>query len=402
MNDDELASLELNNISQKSPQLLQNIPTGAVGPGRVAPPMTTTATHPPNTSPNHPLNLNGQIIQRRGVPTQYTIPNNINNTYGGAFNNYPYRGMTNMNMGGFNPYNMYGQPTNLTNNTHQNPFVIAALENSRPAFDSIHSVVESFNSVSMMLESTFTAIHTCFQALLSVAENFTRLKSFMMKFYSTIVSFKLVRWFLTKLFYLLKMVRRDRGSSTEEDLWTALSSKNNHKEIISSDGRSWPLVVFTGLLVSTPYLVYKLLNPTTPESGSIVNNTLSSNTSITIAQCDWNSTDANTIPLVKGKSYFTSQENIASAEKTGWLLVASNGQHGYAPLMGFKEFKTDNRSSKSQIQDSMANVSFDPIPSNSLEQMQPKLSTPVTDVHGNPIALPHPLVDSDKSNIGKQ
>lgn len=54
-----------------------------------------------------------------------------------------------------------------------------------------------------MLESTFTAIHMSFQALLSVAENFTRLKTFMMKLYSTIVSFKLARWFLTKLFYLL-------------------------------------------------------------------------------------------------------------------------------------------------------------------------------------------------------
>jgi len=73
------------------------------------------------------------------------------------------------------------------------------------------------------------------------------------------------------------MVRGDRGSNTEEDLWTALSSADNHKEIISSDGRSWPLVVFTGLLVTTPYLVYKLLNSVTPESVPSVNNTLPSN-----------------------------------------------------------------------------------------------------------------------------
>lgn len=73
------------------------------------------------------------------------------------------------------------------------------------------------------------------------------------------------------------MVRGDRGSSTEEDLWTALSYTDNHKEINPSDGRSWPLVVFTGLLVATPYLVYKLLNSVTPEPGSIVNNILPSN-----------------------------------------------------------------------------------------------------------------------------
>lgn len=73
------------------------------------------------------------------------------------------------------------------------------------------------------------------------------------------------------------MVRGGKGSSTEEELWTALSSADDHKEVISSNGRSWPLVVFTGLLAATPYLVYKLLNSVTPESGSIVNNTLPSN-----------------------------------------------------------------------------------------------------------------------------
>ena len=73
------------------------------------------------------------------------------------------------------------------------------------------------------------------------------------------------------------MVRGDRGSNTEEELWKALSSADNNKEMISSDGRSWPLVIFTGLLVTTPYLVYKLLNSVTPESVPSVNNTLPSN-----------------------------------------------------------------------------------------------------------------------------
>jgi len=73
------------------------------------------------------------------------------------------------------------------------------------------------------------------------------------------------------------MVRGGRGSNTEEDLWTSLSSADNHKEIASSDGRSWPLVVFTGLLVTTPYLVHKLLNSVTPESVPNVNNPLPTN-----------------------------------------------------------------------------------------------------------------------------
>lgn len=123
--------------------------------------------------------------------------------------------------------------------------------------------------------------------------------------------------------------------------------------------------------------------------------------SIVTAQCDWNSTAPNTISLVKGKSYLTSQENLAIAKRSGWLLVISDVQQGYVPLMYLQACKTDNHSLEAQIQDNIPNVSFNSAPSNSIpEQMKPKLSTPVTDVHGNPIALPHPLVD--KSNIGRR
>lgn len=59
------------------------------------------------------------------------------------------------------------------------------------------------------------------------------------------------------------MVRGTNGLSAEEDLWAALSP-STHDNVIQADGRSWPLVVFTGLLAATPYFVYKLLNSVTP------------------------------------------------------------------------------------------------------------------------------------------
>ena len=44
------------------------------------------------------------------MPTQYGYTPNLS-AYGGAYNNYPYRGMTSLNMSGFNSYGAYGQPT---------------------------------------------------------------------------------------------------------------------------------------------------------------------------------------------------------------------------------------------------------------------------------------------------
>lgn len=64
------------------------------------------------------------------------------------------------------------------------------------------------------------------------------------------------------------MVRGSRGSSAEEDLWTALSTT---QESIPSDGRAWPLVIFTGLLAATPILVYKLLNSVTSSTTPVSN-----------------------------------------------------------------------------------------------------------------------------------
>lgn len=73
------------------------------------------------------------------------------------------------------------------------------------------------------------------------------------------------------------MVRGTKGSSAEEDLWEALSS-NTYENVVQADGRSWPLVVFTGLLAATPYFVYKLLNSVTPPaSGPLpINNVVNS------------------------------------------------------------------------------------------------------------------------------
>lgn len=48
-----------------------------------------------------------------------------------------------------------------------------------------------------------------------------------------------------------------RGSSAEENLWNAISTT---QENVPSDGRSWPLVVFTGILCATPFFINKLLN----------------------------------------------------------------------------------------------------------------------------------------------
>lgn len=125
--------------------------------------------------------------------------------------------------------------------------------------------------------------------------------------------------------------------------------------------------------------------------------------SVGVAQYDWSDMDPKTIPLVKGKSYLTSEEHLASAKQTGWLLVNNReGKLGYVPLSAFETCKPNNNPVVSKVLGT-SNPGLDLTPSNLVYgQVKPKLSTPITDVHGNPIALPHPLVNYDESNGGEQ
>lgn len=125
--------------------------------------------------------------------------------------------------------------------------------------------------------------------------------------------------------------------------------------------------------------------------------------SIGVAQYDWSDVDPRTIPLVKGKSYLTSEEHLESAKQTGWLLVDNrDGKRGYVPYSAFQTRKPNNNPVVSKVPGT-SNPSADLAPSNLVHgQVKPKLSTPITDVHGNPIPLPHPSVNCDESNIGEQ
>ncbi|VVC33196.1 Peroxin 13, N-terminal [Cinara cedri] len=395
----------LNDMLTRTNQLLQNAQAGA-GPGRVAPPMhipsmTSVGGLPNLSAASAATAANSQFTRnnyrRLNMPIHIMPPVHSTNGstvgYNATYNNYPYRPY--MSMNGYNPY---GQPTS---SQYQNPVVIAAAENSRPAFESIQSVVQSFNAVSMMLESTFTAMHMSFQALLGVAENFTRLRMFMMKLYSTIVSFKLARWFLAKLFYLLRMVRGNRLSA-EEDLWETLSSTTQGD--ISSDARSWPLVVFTGLLVATPYFVYKLLNSVTPICDSptspipptnpllpIMSNfqpppNRSSQGILIKSPVDWSCQDPKTIALVKGQNYFTTQARLSAVVRNGgWLLVDDPfGQRGYVPLILLKPqtLKPSNAPIQSVAQDTPGEI--------------PNVVQPIKDVNGVPIIPSHTLMELNK------
>lgn len=59
------------------------------------------------------------------------------------------------------------------------------------------------------------------------------------------------------------MVMGNKRLNAEENVWSNLSTISGNVE--PSAERTWPLVVFTGLLASAPFFVYKLLASGTPD-----------------------------------------------------------------------------------------------------------------------------------------
>ncbi|KAH9637372.1 hypothetical protein HF086_011985 [Spodoptera exigua] len=98
-----------------------------------------------------------------------------------------------------------------------------AEERSRPAFESIQSLVNAVGSVAMMLEGTFFAMTSSFRAVLGVAENVGRLRSLFAQFWSTFAVVRTLNWIIRKLMVLIGIRTENEFQITLHPIsfWTA-------------------------------------------------------------------------------------------------------------------------------------------------------------------------------------
>lgn len=195
--------------------------------------------------------------------------NRFNGSYGG-FNSYGYSSPYSSNFGSmYSPYgygsSLYGNRFGTGYNNYggqegYSQFLRQAEENSRPAFQSIESIVQAFASVSMMLESTFQTVHNCFRAVLGVADHFSRLKVNMARILSALAIFRFLRYMYRRLLELLRL--REPGFA--EEVWK--EAERNAVDVfgVSSNGGrkpapSWPIFMFFAVVVGGPYMIWKLL-----------------------------------------------------------------------------------------------------------------------------------------------
>ncbi|CAH1776174.1 unnamed protein product [Owenia fusiformis] len=172
--------------------------------------------------------------------------------YGGGYGSGMYSG-------GYGGYGMNRMGMGM-NNDGMNSFSQLAEESSRPAFQSIESIVQAFGSVSMMLESTFYAVYNSFRAVIGVADQFTRMKNHFAQIISALAVIRTMKYILHKLLVLMGL----RPGGLPEDVWAKAKSLQDEGLLSEADlkGRksSWPVLMFFAIALGGPWLIWKLLS----------------------------------------------------------------------------------------------------------------------------------------------
>lgn len=252
-----------NNFNVNPNNSSANIGMSSVSGPSVAPPlpprpnqMTSNNSYRYGTYGNNGYGLGTQI---GNYSPMYCNPFNSLGSYGGGY--------------GFNRYNNFGNNNYYGTNTQENDFVRVAEESSRQAFQSIESIVQAFGSVSMMLESTYYAVHSSFRAVIGVADHFSRLRNHLAQILSTLAVIRTFKWILRKLLQLIGV----RGHDREESAWTRAETNpitshltpdgtfdslkvDDPSELFSRGRSSWPIIIFFGVVFGTPWLIWRLLS----------------------------------------------------------------------------------------------------------------------------------------------
>ncbi|XP_037952910.1 probable peroxisomal membrane protein PEX13 [Teleopsis dalmanni] len=269
---------------------------------------------------------------------------NSNNLYGGfggfgsGFgNSYSYGGYGGGLFGG--GYNNFG--SNLNPYDPEARFIQLAEASTRPAFDSIQSLVSAIGNIASMLDSTFFALTSSFRAILGVAANFGRLRGVFAQFWQTFAVIRAIRFLYRKMLYWLRISNMDPSSEAFKDAF-AEAINNTTGETgapkVPRKGQSpWPIIAFLSFIFTVPYLIMKMLGTVT--------NTAQAEARVpskwikpiqSYAEYDFVPRDQSELALQVGQKLIIAPKEIQNTLgllNSGWAIASTDGQNsGLIPI----------------------------------------------------------------------
>lgn len=283
---------------------------------------------PSATIPNH--------LPNYGQPQLFMIPNDSHYNNKQPLNvRMPMTNYSNF------PVNNYSWNIPYHNQYYINGLISKLAEDKmQPAFKSIEKTLQTFNSISTILHSTYSMLYGSFRTITGVVDHFIFIKNQMteLALFPRIV--QLLVDFLKWLFNLLGIKNIKFNESLERNnddkIWKEAldysSTESLKNKIKDNESSLWPVFVFFSLVLGTPYIVWRLLGATgTNQPDWIYKN---GRHFIAIGLNDFNARNKNELSFTKGQKLFIKPETLQPNSK--WLLACTSDkeqiQIGVIPL----------------------------------------------------------------------
>jgi len=281
--------------------------------------------------------------------------------YGSAYpSSYGYgqgygRGFSSAGYGAMGSYSTgFGSPAD---GPIENRFIQLAEESSMPAFQAIGSVVHAFGSISMMLESSFHAVHSSFQAVLGVAEHFSKMKLQLSQVFSAIAAIRFIKYLYTKFLYLFGLATNNPSFS--ESVWRSANLGGEMADFLTEGDLKpttrWPILMYLGLVFAAPYLIWRLLSSLVPASAD--NDGWAKGEGehfVAKALHGFTSEQSGEVSLQVGETVRLAPRHLQPRVR-GWLLASSSAGQGLVPanylqILGRREAADPQRKRQSKSQ----------------------------------------------------
>ncbi|SPP75667.1 probable peroxisomal membrane protein PEX13 [Drosophila guanche] len=284
-------------------------------------------------------------------------------------------------------YNRFGGMGAMGGIDPEQRFIQMAEASSRPAFQSIESLVSAIGNIASMLDSTFFALTSSFRAILGVAANFGRLRSVFAQFWTTFAIFRGLKWIYRKILFWLRLSNLDPSSEAFKRAFADALNENNGQagggpQLPRKRTSPWPVLAFISFIFTAPYLIMKLMGTVTNTAQEEARNPSKWIAPIhTNAVYDFTGRNQSELSLSAGQSLQVAPREIQQTLNllnTGWALATTNGQtSGIIPISYVKspqQLRQENQEqvkhtqSQPQPQPELMNLSAGAFPAPPLDQ----------------------------------
>ncbi|KAM7346043.1 peroxisomal biogenesis factor 13 isoform 1-T2 [Cochliomyia hominivorax] len=252
-------------------------------------------------------------------------------SYGGGYGGFgSYGGYG----GAYGAYNRFGMAAGMNPMDPEARFIQLAEASSRPAFQSIESLVMAIGNIASMLDSTFFALTSSFRAILGVAANFGRLRGVFAQFWSTFAIFRSLTWIYRKILYWLRISNLDPSSESFKKAFAEAMNETSTQQgapKLPRKGQSpWPVIAFLSFIFTAPYLIMKLLGTVTNTAQEEARNTSKWIQPIeSAALYDFQARNPSELSMKAGQRVIIAPkeiQNTLALLNTGWALATIDGQ----------------------------------------------------------------------------